>query len=165
VDQNNADGNYGSSFLMRAGAYSGAANRALIQFDLTAIPTGTSISQASLRVYYQVCAVLGTTTTLTAYRVDESWEELTATWNSQPAYAEAYGSAAFTSCASGWRSFDVTNLVQGWVNDDYPNYGVLLRSVEGSNNRWAGLCTREGTGELGCYDYLRPHLTITYGTH
>jgi hypothetical protein len=164
VDQNNATSNYGSSFWMRAGTYSGAVNRALIQFNLTDIPAGTSISQATLRVYYQICGVLGTTTMLTAYRVDEGWEELTATWNSQPAYAEAYGSASFTACASGWKSFDVTALAQAWVNGTHPNYGVLLRSAEDVNTRWAGMCTRDGAGELGCYNYLRPNLNITYGT-
>ena len=164
VDQNNATGNYGSNFMMKVGSYSGSANRALIKFDLAAIPAGTNINQATLRVYYFVCALPGTTTTLTAYRISESWDEMTATWNTQPAYAEAYGSASFVSCNTDWKSFDVTALVQAWVNGTYSNYGILLRSPEGGGNLWAGLCAREATGLGGCYSYSRPTLSITYGT-
>ena len=164
VDQNNPTSNYGSQYFMKVGSFGGTPNRGLFKFDLAAIPAGTNISQATLSTYFFLCNTSGTTTNLTAYRISGSWDELTATWNTQPAYAEAYGSAAFTVCSTGWKSTDVTALVQAWVNGTYPNYGILLRSPEGGDDRWVGLCTREGTGTLGCYDYLRPHLTITYGT-
>jgi hypothetical protein len=32
----------------------------------------------------------------------------------------------------GWYGFDVTDLVQGWVNGDYLNMGVVLRGPEDS---------------------------------
>jgi hypothetical protein len=164
VDQGNPTINYGSIYMMKVGSFNGAANRDLIKFDLAAIPAGTNISQATLDIYYAICNGSGTNTTVTTYRISESWDELTATWNVQPAYAEAYGSSPFTYCNTGWKSLDVTALVRAWVNGAYPNNGVLLRAAEGGDIRWAGLCTREGAGELGCYNYLRPHLTLTYGT-
>jgi hypothetical protein len=80
------------------------------------------------------------------------------TWNSQPSFAEAYGSTSITSGAFGWQFFDVTNLVRGWVNGTLPNYGIMLRGpeVSGDDSSWRSFSTREGT--------YPPQLVISYPT-
>jgi hypothetical protein len=69
---------------------------------------------------------------------------------------EAYGATGVTHGAWGWYSFDVTNLVRGWINGTLPNYGVMLRGPEwsGSDSSWKAFSTREGP--------YPPQLIITY---
>ncbi|MEW6050724.1 MAG: SdrD B-like domain-containing protein [Candidatus Zixiibacteriota bacterium] len=60
------------------------------------------------------------------HRATSPWDEATVTWNN---FAGAYATdvfGTFTPDAIGWRSVDVTALVQGWLNGTYPNYGFLL---------------------------------------
>jgi len=155
--------NFGDTSDMWAGyddylSPDGKIVRSLIQFDVSAIPSGISIGSATLRVY-----LVGSwdypnrTRTITTYRIGSAWSESSVTWNTCPSCAEAYGSAPVTHGAWGWYSFDVTNLVRGWVNGSLPNYGVMLRGpeVSGSNSSWKGFSTREGP--------YTPQLAITYG--
>lgn len=154
LNQNSPSGNYGSNIFMNIGSLSGNANRGLVKFNLSVIPPGTIITQATLSMNYFLSNAYGTTFTLTTYRVSASWDELSATWNAQPPFAEAYGSATFTSY--GWKSFDVTALVQAWVNGTYPNYGIMLRGYE-SGSQYAGFYTRENGSNV-------PGIVISYGT-
>jgi hypothetical protein len=52
----------------------------------------------------------------------------------------------------------VTNLVRGWVNGSFPNYGLMIRGPESSGNDSArlGFATRNASGTT--YD---PYLSIT----
>lgn len=54
-------------------------------------------------------------------------------------------------------SFDVTNLVQGWINDTFPNDGMLIRPVPGNAGGLIIFHSRE-TNELK----LRPTLMLTF---
>nr|HID15030.1 DNRLRE domain-containing protein [Anaerolineae bacterium] len=102
----------------------GKIARSLIQFDVSAIPSGTSINSAVLRVYLvSSYDYPDKTRTITTYRIGSVWSESSATWNTHPSFAEAYGSASVTHGAWGWYSFDVTDLVRGWVNGTLSNYG------------------------------------------
>jgi uncharacterized repeat protein (TIGR01451 family) len=134
--------------------------RSLIRFDVSAIPTGTSIDSAVLRVYLvSSYDYPGKSRTITTYRISSSWSELSVTWNTSPSYAQAYGSASVTHGAWGWYSFSVTNLVRGWVNGTLTNYGIMLRGPEwsGTDSSWKAFATREsGTS-------YTPYVQITYG--
>ncbi len=130
--------------------------RSHVRFDVSAIPSGTIINSAVLQVYLvNSYDFPNTTRTITTYRISSSWAESSVTWNTRPSFAEAYGSAPVTHGALGWYSFDVTNLVQGWVNDTLPNYGIMLRGpeVSGPDSSWKGFSTREGSNS--------PQLVIT----
>jgi len=162
--QGRSNTNFGTAVDMWAG-YDDYLNpdgmivRSLVKFDTSAIPVGTSISSAALRVYMVASYDYPSTPrTITPYRVGSSWTESGVIWNSQPSIAEAYGSASITSEAFGWYSFDVTNLVRGWVNGTLPNYGIMLRGpeVSGADSSWRSFSTREGT--------FPPQLVISYPT-
>lgn len=154
--------NFGSTVDMWAGyddylEPDGKIARSLIQFDLSAIPTGTPIDSALLQVYLVSSYDFpGETRTITAYRIASTWSESSVTWNTRPSYGEAYGSASVTHGAWAWYSLDVTNLVRGWVNGTLPNYGVTLRGPEwsGYDSSWRAFSTREGS--------YTPQLVITY---
>jgi len=131
--------------------------RSLVRFDLSSIPAGATINSATLRLYLVGSwDYPGKTRTITTYRTSSSWSEPSVTWNNKPSYAEAYGSAGVTHGSDVWYSFDVTNLVRGWVNGTWPNYGIMLRGPEwsGSDSSWKSFATRESS-----YD---PQLVITY---
>jgi hypothetical protein len=131
--------------------------RGLIQFDLSAIPSGTVINHAVLRIYYMGYWDFPVSRTITSYRINSGWTEMGVTWNNQPGFAEAYGSVDIIANNS-WRyvSLDVTALVQAWVNGTYPNKGIMLRGpeVSGSDSSWREFYTRH-TSDV-------PQLVITY---
>jgi hypothetical protein len=134
--------------------------RGLIKFDVSAIPAGTSITQATLRLYLgSSCDYANRSHTVQVYRTSGNWAEMSVTWNSKPGYAEGYGSSSLRSLGWGWYSFDVTGLVQGWVNGSFANQGLMLRGPEssGSSSARLGFETRENSGTT--YD---PHIVITY---
>ena len=160
--QGYASSNTGSDTSMWAGYDDylnpdGKIARSLIKFDTSVIPPGTSISGAVLQVYLvSSYDYPGTTRTITTYRIGSGWSEYAVTWNTAPSMGEAYGATGVTHGAWGWFSFDVTNLVRGWINGTLPNYGVMLRGPEwsGSDSSWKAFSTREGP--------YPPQLIITY---
>ncbi len=160
--------NYGSATDMWVGYGKGGCigsstdpqiTRSLVKFNLSAIPAGTSISSA--RLYLDLGGwCYGTNAsprTVTTYRTLGSWSESSITWSNMPGFAEAYGATAvgYPSAAT-WYSFDVTNLVRGWVNGSLANYGITIRGPEGSGSdfAWFGFFTSESS-----YD---PYILITY---
>jgi uncharacterized repeat protein (TIGR01451 family) len=162
VMEGRATTNFGSASDMWAGyddylSPDGKIVRSLIQFDVSAIPSGTSIDSAVLRAYLvESYDYPSKTRTITAYRIGSSWSESSVTWNTRPSCAEAYGSDSVTHGSWGWYSFDVTDLVSGWVNGSLSNYGVMLRGpeVSGSDSSWRSFYTREGS--------YPPQLVVTY---
>jgi hypothetical protein len=135
----------------------GKIARSLIQFNTSGIPAGTSISNAVLRVYLVGSwDYPGRSRTVNSYRIVSAWSESSVTWDTSPSPAEAYGSASIKAGAWGWYSFDITNLVRGWVNGTMSNYGVMLRGPEqsGTDSSWRSFSTREGA--------YTPQLVISY---
>ena len=65
---------------------------------------------------------------------------------------------SFTADGTGWRTVDVTALVQGWVNGTYPNYGLLL---EESLKMYANTTYHSSEGSDPS---LRPKMRICYTT-
>ena len=93
------------------------------------IPAGAVIDSATFSIY--VSADVGETVRL--HRITAPWDELLVTWNSFAASYDPAVEGSFVSDILGWRSADVTALVQAWVNGAYPNYGILLE--QGQTNR------------------------------
>jgi serine protease len=158
--------NFGSTVDMWAGyddllSPDGMIVRSLVKFDLSAIPTGTSINSAVLQVYYEEYYDFpNRLRTVTAYGAGSTWSELSVTWNNQPSIGSSYGAVSLNSNtgAFGWYSLDVTNLVRGWINGTSPNHGIVLRGpeVSGADSSWRGFYTRESSFD--------PYLAITYSS-
>jgi hypothetical protein len=151
--------NFGSAGDMWVGydlCYGGKTSRSLIRFDVSDIPAGTSISQAKLYLrHVNSCYRNAGSYLVTTYRATNSWSSSSVTWNNQPGYGESYGSASVSSSPGSWYSFDVTNLVRGWVNGSVSNYGIVLRASESSSTGIRlGFATVNSS-----YD---PYLQITY---
>jgi hypothetical protein len=162
VFQGYASMNQGSESEMWAGYDDyldpdGKIVRSFVKFDLSEIPAGMSISQATLYLrLYNSWDYPGRSRTITIYRLGSAWSEMTVNWNSQPSIAEAYGSAPVTHDDARWYTFDITALVRGWINQAWPNYGLAVRGPEhsGTDSSWKSFYTRESS-----YD---PYISITY---
>lgn len=131
-------------------------SRAIMQFDTASIPQGATISSANMKLYTHE-QYSSSVTPIRAYRITESWDEDTATYSNASAdYDSSYIYDTEDVYADGWYSWDITELVQEWVDGTYDNYGVMLRGA-GSGNYWKRFRSSE-YNEVHC----RPHLEITY---
>jgi hypothetical protein len=103
----------------------GGGYTALLQFDLSMLPAGTTaaqVSRATLRLY---CNRMDTAGSVSVQPVNGSWGEYSVTYGTLP----ALGSAAKTVLvgqAGVYVVVDVTGLVQGWVSAPTTNNGVAL---------------------------------------
>lgn len=148
--------NYGRAKDMWAGYDTwlnpdGKNARSLVRFDLSAIPAGTSISQATLWLY--LCSsydVPNASRVIAAYRVVSSWTEEGVTWNTRPGLGEKYGEVSVPHAGWGWYAMDVTDLARRWLSGQSSNYGIwVLGNEDSAHPNWRGFCTREdGRGAL-----------------
>ncbi len=153
----------------------------LVKFDLSAIPPGSLVTSASLRLFEHAAGGVGSRT-LSLRRVQAAWDEAGATWNerlagtawSQPgcgaddadrSAAEAGsvvldGSPAnnFVTLGSG---AGLVAVIQGWLDGLYPNHGILLLS-SGCNN--AGTMYNSFRDRTYTSTSQRPRLDITYNS-
>jgi len=160
--QGYSSSNYGSATDMWAGyddylSPDGQIVRSLVRFDTASIPTGAPVTQATLKLYFvRSWDFPNRSRAITPYRITGNWSEYGVTWNAAPGFGEAGGSASMGTSNWGWKSFDVTAIVQRWISGAQPNYGFMVRGPEasGSDSSWRGFSTREG-------DYT-PQLVVTY---
>ena len=148
IDNSKKDDNYGDSSLIvdKSGGNLGNG-RALVQFDLSGVPAGATITNATLRMP----AIGGTGAfDIGAYRLTESWDEgdgtagSGATWRDRSA-GVAWGSDGgdfdptavdtITASTTGNNDLDITSLVQDWVDGTSANHGVLLGSEDTGGRR------------------------------
>jgi RHS repeat-associated protein len=114
--------------------------RALVQFDLSSIPPGATVTAANLGLWNDStsCIYVGTgdcelsSHTLEAHRVTKAWNNTTTT-SSQLGFDSTVLST-YTLAAhapDGWMSWNVAATAQSWLNGSQPNYGILIkRSTE-----------------------------------
>jgi hypothetical protein len=100
--------------------------RILIEFtDLSALSSGATINSAKLGLYRYDWKD-GLPVILDAYQITSSWAE-SVTFSTQPTYNSTVESSVTISGTDvGWYEWDVTNLVQQWIDGSIPNYGVAI---------------------------------------
>ena len=118
--------------------HSGALNASsYVQFNLSTVPAGATVSKATLRLYVDLAAVGGQ---FDVYQLNTSWGEKTLTYNNAPALgASATGNHPITITTASLNQFvviDITPLVQSWINGSVANNGVAL-AVVGSTGVFA----------------------------
>ena len=161
--------NYGaSSSLIVDSSGSGLGNsRVLLQFDLSSIPANATILDATLVL--EATAINNGPINLHIVRITESWEEGgflgllgAANWNQRldgTSWTSAGGSynplvlGTLAVSATGQIEFDLTSLVQDWVEGSEVNNGILIASPS-SGSKAITFDSREGTAP--------PQLIMTY---
>ncbi|HAA15568.1 MAG TPA: hypothetical protein DCE41_29225 [Cytophagales bacterium] len=157
------------NWTWRSGFGSGGGSRAsLIDFDLSAIPEGATVTSATLFLSYNPTSAeipfTGGHSSLTASndyqleRVIEAWDEDAVTWANQPA-ATSTNSLQLSGPPSATAdvALDVTALIQDSVDDPNNSYGLKL-SLQGSAYYAAVIFASSDNANPG----LHPKLIVTY---
>jgi hypothetical protein len=133
IDQSAPDTNHGPDPSLRVERFNdvqGAPfNRfTLVKFDLSPVPPNVSLISAQLQLY-QIGASGVTSYTISPDLIQRSdWAEAVVTWNNQPASGNVGDSPVALDMSNGWKTWDVTKIVQGWLTNpnQTPNYGIML---------------------------------------
>ncbi len=113
------------------------------------LPPGAVLETATLNIYI----IQSSSHTVNVHRITDDWTEMGVTWNN---FGEAYAAGidgAFTVDGEGWRSADVTGLLQAWLDGTYMNYGFLLE--QGTNYPRSIFNSRENAEN-------QPYLEVCY---
>ena len=175
------------------GAAAGKGERhMLVSFDLSFIPTGSTINSATFGEYYWggdrpdilglKVSRLQSGKTWVEGTGDTAWQDVggfAVALNGEPTYNERmYGSGGWEIAGGtgatdidllttktydltggdGFRTVNVTDFVNGWVNGGWANNGMLLwgGGGTGTNSYWYESVSEDGTVSL------RPYLTVDY---
>ena len=150
-------------------ARSGNEHRALLLFDLSALPN-VGVKAATLNL--NVTSIGHNNRVYEAHNVTSLWSELGATWNNRlgtTAWGAAGGdfnatpTSSFTISSSlppvpFTMNYDITPDVQGWFTGS-PNYGTLIKqsSTGGNDTRGITATSRENSTVAN-----RPGLAVTF---
>jgi hypothetical protein len=105
----------------------GAGYTALMQFDLSSLPMGTTAAQVSRAVLRLYCNRADAAGTVSLETVGGTWGESSVTYATLPALGSAVQTATVGQ-AGTYVVMDVTALVQGWISAPATNHGVALTS-------------------------------------
>ena len=132
VNSANAAGNFGTAAVLNIGN----GSQTLLQFDLSRVfpatfsplpTTSSTIGRATLRFYVNKVVTAGQ---ISAAPLQSAWSEGTVTYGTLP-LAGAGVTSGTISTANQMVAIDVTSIVQGWINDQTTNFGLLLSSAGG----------------------------------
>ena len=158
----NLDSNFGglSEFLINwgcggaPGCVEPTSSLGLIQFDLSGL-AGSTVTNATLMLFHEANSAAGRSFSL--FRNTSAWGESTVTFATAPTFDPlavstlAIDGADFNSGL--YRSFDLTGMVQGWINGT-PNFGLTLMELP-DQPAWAYFSSKEASpGQI-------PQLVIT----
>jgi hypothetical protein len=116
------------------------AYRSAIQFDLSAIPGGASITGGSLGLFYDGTSCLfacppSNGLQLDAHRITAAWSPSSQT--QQITFDPTVLSSVQATNTAGWLNWDVTSTVASWVSGAQPNAGLYVQ-FSGDNKLKAG---------------------------
>jgi len=108
----------------------GAGYTSLLQFDLTALPAGTTSAQVMRAILRLYCNRVDAAGSIRLQAITSSWGEYSVTFASLPAIASSVSANAAVAQAGTYVPVDVTALVQGWLATPASNYGIALTSTD-----------------------------------
>ena len=142
----------------------------LLRFDISAVPANAVVQRATLELY--AVGWGGANMTIDAYRVLRNMDPAQATWN-QAANGSTWGTpggnntttdraalpeaSATTDSLFEWSVFDLTSLVQSWLDGSLANNGVMLRGqVPAASDVYYFASAQNSNSQF------RPRLVISY---
>ena len=169
IDSKLYDNNFGNhtDFFALAMTNGGTPvdGRSLIDFDLSVIPSGSTINSASLSLYSYNSPSNGSHCTISGSnesdlrRITSTWDENTVTWNNQPSTTDQNKVTLpeSTSAIQDYMNINVTDLIQDMHDDPSNSYGLLFKLV--TEDYYRGMVF--GSSDNADSD-LHPRLEITY---
>jgi len=138
------------------GIYKSSIYRNYIKVNISHLTSDVRILKAELQLFIIRNAQKGERK-IGVYQVQKPWNEKTIHWKNQPLVSIQPIDIVHTIDAYSWISFDITSLVQNWVDKDVANYGVCLKFLDEKN---AGLMI--GYNREYYYPIARPRLIVEY---
>lgn len=146
LHEKDSDKNYGTNDKIEVNSKKSNERRhGLIKFDLSVIPQGVKIISAQLELYHRDFKNGGD---IGVYRATKNWEEGdqkdqsgsyatwvdyedSQTWNAAGGDYSSYqyDAVSIPKWTKAWFSWDITMLVDEWMNGRYPNQGLALIPV------------------------------------
>lgn len=123
IESDEPSTNLSTTYRLSVGTTSSAAARALLSFPIGAVPAGTQLSAADLRLYYDQTFGPGTASqTVNVYQATAPWTASTATWSSASADVGTEGAnqvtvdntdSADTASSGAWPSVSESSATGG----------------------------------------------------
>lgn len=165
IDQTIPSGNFGASDQLVSKPYApNWSQRFLLKADLSSIPEGAQIISAEIKL--TVTNYLWVSSTIGAYKINDSWSEHSVTWSN---FSNDYESAPTSQktltypnhSIGAQRHWDVLSDVQDMHTGAIPNKGWLFKDVNSSSSSQAywNFASSENTSSS-----RRPVLVLTYLT-
>lgn len=125
VKENKPDNNYGDETSLKVWRSGNNRERVYIQFNLSSLPSGITISSATLELYRYDG---GSSTTIGTYMVSTSWDEATITWNNAPTIDDMIDSISVDSL-DGYKNWTVTSVASA----AYLGSGILNMALKATS--------------------------------
>lgn len=130
--------------------------RSLYGFNLGTLPVGTTVSSATLSLYYWGYGAgtndpYGSGHYWDIVRITSAWSEYTVTWATCPTFSGEYERVSYPA-SYGWVNWTGSNLVswvQGWMDGTYPKYGILLK-----------IATENSAPNCTVFNYADEHIVL-----
>ncbi|MDQ4124324.1 MAG: DNRLRE domain-containing protein [Actinomycetota bacterium] len=171
--------NNGAKDKLYVGAESTYLRRPVVKFDLTDVPSSSTIIDATMSLWHG--STIYFSPTVTAHRVTSAWKEGSgngncsrngATWydaDGVVAWASQGVDFASTAAASvtnasgetaGWDDFNLTTLTGDWLSGKAPNHGVLVKLSD--ETLASGRAFSYWADDFTASPTLRPKMVVNY---
>jgi len=154
IEADTPSANYNSSWRLSVGTTSAGAVRSLLKFPLTAVPTGTQIDSADLRLYYDQNFGSGSSNqTIEAHQATAGWDASTATWSNASGNVGQEGlnevvvddsDTAHATASGSWPTATSSAATNG-------GYRYNQDSVAGNTFTWVPSLTETGTYSVAAH--------------
>jgi hypothetical protein len=109
----------------------------VIEFNVSSIPPGSTINSATLEIFEDLnCA--SNINLIEAHLINTPWAENTVTWTTPwvtPGgdYGPSLGTCTGDTESCNWLIFNMTSVVQQWVNNAVTNNGIMITGPGGGD--------------------------------
>ncbi|MDD5678834.1 MAG: DNRLRE domain-containing protein [Kiritimatiellae bacterium] len=143
VYESSPNNNYGNldTLAVNGGSGSGLRMRSYVKYNLSSIPSGSTIDGVYFWIYCTRCYPgSGSYLNMQLRSVGGSWSESSLKWNNQPGVSSTLSLTKSFNNSTGWHRWESTDypslitLVQRWLDGDESNNGFLLRLADESIN-------------------------------
>ena len=157
VESSTPTTNYGTSTKLKVDPKAISIKRSLVSFDLSKIPAGQVIVQATLSLYLSTPPA--TTRILEVHRVTANWTEQGVTWNNQPNFQATPTSTATSGVIVTWVNWTVTTDIATGYSNPSQWFGFTIKDSQEPIQAGGSLLDfNSGDGSAP----LRPQLSVIY---